>query len=280
MRMSISKIQFDTKLIFHLALLLTFVVIPQIASTQDDEGIENYKVRVMALWFRSSPTVTLEAAGHNGLVNFSRDFNFNDYSTFSGKFDWKFTRKNHLYFVVTPFNQSREAVLNRTITFRGQAFNVGLSAKAELRATSYGLGYQYDFIRRKRGHLGISLQANLIDTKGTFSAAAQVTGDGVHHSAVSAEASLLAPIPVAGPEYRLYLISERLFVEGNLYGMYLFGYGNYISNFNQLGIAFGRHLAVKAGYAYASRLVVNDSNNRVGLNLDQRGPTAGFDMSF
>ena len=278
--MSISKIRCNTTLIFHLALLLTFAVIPQIASAQDDEGIENYKFRVTALWFRSSPTVTMEAAGHNGLVDFSRDFHFNDYSTFSGKFDWKFTRKNHLYFVATPFNQSREAVLNRTITFRGQTFTAGLTAKAELRATAYGLGYQYDIIRRKRGHLGISLQANLFDTKGTFSAAAQVTGDGVHHAATSAEASLLAPIPVAGPEYRLYLISQRLFVGGSLYGMYLFGYGNYISNFNELGFAFGKHVAVKAGYAYASRLRVNDGKGRIGLDLDQRGPTAGFDVSF
>ncbi len=278
--MSISKIQYATKLIFYLALLLTFVVIPQIASTQDDEGIEDYKVRITALWFRSSPTVTLEAAGHNGLVNFNRDFNFNDYSTFTGKIDWKFTHKNHLFLVATPFNQSKEAVLTRTITFRGQTFTTGVSANAELRATLYGLGYQYDFIRRKRGHLGITLEANLFDTKGTLSAVTQVTGNGVHQAAASAEASLLAPIPVAGPEYRLYLISQRLFVEGNLYGMWLFGYGNYLSTFNNLGFAFGKHLAVKAGYAYASRLKVNDSRSRVGLNLDQRGPTAGFDISF
>jgi hypothetical protein len=278
--MSIGKIRCDTTLIFHLALLLTFVVIPQMASTQDDEGIENYKVRVTALWFRASPTITMEAAGHNGLVDFNRDFNFNDYSTVSGKIDWKFTHKNHLFFVATPFNQSRGRVLNRTITFRGQTFTTGLSTNADLQATAYGLGYQYDFIRRKRGHLGIAVQINLFDIKGTFNAAAQVTGDGVHHAAVSAEASLLAPIPVAGPDYRLYLISQRLFVGGNLYGMYLFGYGNYLSNFNDLGLAFGKHVAVKAGYAYASRLRVNDGKGRVGLDLDQRGPTAGFDISF
>lgn len=278
--MSIRKIQCNTTLIFHLALLLTFVVIPQIASAQNDEGIEDYKVRITALWFRSSPTVTMEAAGRNGLVDFNRDFNFNDYSTLSGKFDWKFTHKNHLFFVATPFNQSRGAVLTRTVTFRGQTFTTGLNVNADLQATAYGLGYQYDFIRRKRGHLGLALQVNLFDTKGTLTAAAQVTGDGVHHAAASAEASLLAPIPVAGPDFRLYLISQRLFVEGNLYGMYLFGYGNYLSTFDDLGFALGKHVAVKAGYAYASRLRVNDTSGRVGITLDQRGPTAGFDVSF
>jgi hypothetical protein len=33
----------------------------------------------------------------------------------------------------------------------------------------------------------------------------------------------LPPIPVAGPQFRLYLTdSPRVFVEGNVYGMYLF----------------------------------------------------------
>jgi len=52
----------------------------------------------------------------------------------------------------------------------------------------------------------------------------------VHHGAVSAEGSLLAPIPVFGPQFRYYLTdSPRLFVEGNLLGMHLFGYGNFVS---------------------------------------------------
>jgi hypothetical protein len=76
------------------------------------------------------------------------------------------------------------------------------------------------------------------------------------------------------------LVSQRLFVEGNLNGMWLFGYGNYLSTFNDLGFALGKHLAIKAGYAYASRFRVNDSRGRIGLSLDQRGPTAGFDVSF
>jgi hypothetical protein len=91
---------------------------------------------------------------------------------------------------------------------------------------------------------------------------------------------LLAPIPVAGPEYRLYLKSQRLFVEGNVYGMYFFGYGNYVSTFNNLGFVFNKHFAVKAGYAFASRLRVNDTSQRVGINLDQRGPTVGIETSF
>jgi hypothetical protein len=45
-----------------------------------------------------------------------------------------------------------------------------------------------------------------------ISAAVQVTGEGVHQSATVAKASLLAPIPVVGPDFRFYLMNlPRLF---------------------------------------------------------------------
>jgi hypothetical protein len=94
---------------------------------------------------------------------------------------------------------------------------------------------------------------------------------------------LLAPIPVAGPDFRLYLTnSPRVYLEGNLYGMYFFGYGNYISSAGDLGFTVARHVSVNAGYQLGSRLVVeNDaSTNRIGLTLKQKGPMVGLQISF
>jgi hypothetical protein len=113
---------------------------------------------------------------------------------------------------------------------------VGLSTRAHISAPLIAPGYQYDIIRRKRGHLGVGVQIDLFPASPSLSAAAQVTSDGVHHDAVSASSSLLAPIPVAGPDFRLYLTnSPRLFVEGQVYGMYLFGYGNFVSTVDDIG---------------------------------------------
>jgi hypothetical protein len=82
-------------------------------------------------------------------------------------------------------------------------------------------GYQYDIIRRKRGHLGIAVQMDLFNSSAKITAAAQVTADGTHQAAVSASKSLLAPIPVAGPQFLYYLTSSpRVFIEGNVYGMF------------------------------------------------------------
>ena len=164
--------------------------------------------------------------------------------------------------------------------FQGQTFEVGLVTRANLTAPAYAPGYQYDIIRRKRGHLGIAVQIDLFDTSATINAAAQVSG-GVNHPAVSAKGSLLAPIPVAGPQFRFYLTnSPRLFIEGNVFGMYLFGYGNFVTTAGTLGLTLTRHLSLNAGYQLGSRLVVNNKSDRLGIRLTQKGPLAGLEFSF
>ena len=194
--------------------------------------------------------------------------------------DWKFTRKNHLYVVGEALDQSRVATLRRTIVFQGQTFNVGLVTKASFSAPVIAPGYQYDFIRRKRGHLGLGVQIDVFNANASFFAAAQVNNN---NQAVSAKKSLLAPIPVAGPQFRFYLTnSPRVFVEGNLYGMYLFGYGNFISTTDNIGLTINKHLSLDAGYQLGSRLNVNvdTKNDRLGLNLTQKGPIVGLEVSF
>ena len=270
----------------RLAALSTLIVgvltLPALAFGQNEEGdIEQYKVRVSGFWFYFSPIVSLQAANHGGTLDFNHDFAFNTYSTFLGKADWKFTRKNHLYLSAAPFDQSNQAVLDRTINFRGQTFAVGATARGQIQATLFAPGYQYDILRGRRGHLGIGVQIDLFRTTGKISAAAQVTGQGVHQAASSSSASLLAPIPVAGPEFRLYLTkSPRLFVNGQVFGMYFFGYGNFYSTTDYLGFAVSKSLSINAGYAIGSSLRVNDTSSRVGLNLVQKGPIVGVDVSF
>ena len=265
--------------------VLTFIVAAPLvhaADSDDTEDFDSYKVRVDGFWFYSSPSGNFQGSGSSDQIDINQDLKFNNYSTGVGFVDWKFTRKNHLVFTVSPFTQSRNVVLDRTITYQGQTYNVGATIHADLKANLYAPGYWYDIIRRKRGHVGVGVQVDLFDTKASLSAMAQTTGNGTHQAAAYGSGSLVAPIPVAGPQYRVYLTdSSRLFLEGNLYGMYLFGYGNFLSTTNDLGVTLAKHFSVNAGYSLGSRLVVNNnSSTRIGVHLIQQGALVGVEASF
>jgi len=152
--------------------------------------------------------------------------------------------------------------------------------KADLNAPLIAPGYQYDIIRRRRGNLGLAVQFDLFNSSASLFAAAQVNTD---NQVISAKKSLLAPIPVAGPAFRFYLTdSPRLFVEGNVFGMYFFGYGNFVSTADNLGGTLTNHLSSNAGYQLGSRLTVNagTKKDRLGLRLTQQGPVVGMEVSF
>jgi len=237
-------------------------------------------VRIDGVWFYSNPTGTLQDATSGNIISLHKDLAFSSYSTFAGKLDWKFTRKNHLYLVGAPLNQSRQTVLQRTIMFHGQTFNVGVLTRSNLSAPLIAPGYQYDIFRRRRWHLGLAVQFNLYNAEASLFAAAQVN---TNNQVISARKSLLVPIPVAGPQARFYLTnSPRVYAEGNLYGMYLFGYGNFISTTDFVGVTLNNHLSLNAGYQLGSRLNVNvdAKKERMGLSLTQKGPIVGLQVSF
>jgi hypothetical protein len=265
------------KLSVGLVALASILAVPAFAQSED---FDSYKIRIDAGWVYSSPSGSLQGSADNGTIDLQKDLGFNGYSTVIGKVDWKFTRKNHLFFVATPFNTSHQTILNRTITFQGQTFNVGLTTQSNLRSNLYAPGYQYDIIRRKRGNFGLAVQMDLFDASAKISATAQAGNGG---RTQSASGSLLAPIPVAGPEFRLYLTnSPKLFIEGNVYGMYFGGYGNFVSTVGSLGYSLTKHISANVGYALGSRLVVtnNASSDRIGIRLTQQGALAGAEFSF
>ena len=60
----------------------------------------------------------------------------------------------------------------------------------------------------------------LMDIKGIIAATVLQPGSS---TLASATESILAPLPVAGPEGRLYFAKHRVYVDGNIKGMYFFG---------------------------------------------------------
>jgi len=267
--------------------LMFFAVIVGVSSLYasdppDGEDFDAYKLKFLGVWFYTQPTGTFTGTGGRGFFDFQKDVGFNSYSTFTIDVDWKFTRKNHLLLSVTPFDRTKSFFASRTIDFQNQTFTAGLGVDANLHVIGYAPGYQYDIMRRKRGHLGIRVQLDIFDIQGSLTAAAQVV-NGTPVLSRRAHGELTAPLPVAGPDVRFYLTknSNRLFVTGNVLGMYFFGYGNFISTLDTLGFSATKHLNIRAGYQLGQRLNVNNNaNTRIGISLTQKGPVVGVEVPF
>jgi len=262
-----------------MALAVLIIGCPRAHATgEEHEDWDAYKVRFGLFWFYSQPSGRFTSQDRSGFFDLQADVGFNSYSTFYGKVDWKFTRKNHLFLAATDFQQSKNFTLNRTVVFRGQTYSANTVAAASLNSRFLIPGYQYDIFRRKQWNLGFQFQLEIFDVAGSFNAAAQVN-HGVPQSATFSSASVRVPLPVAGPEIRFYP-AKRFFVTANVLGMYFFGYGDFISSQGSAGFKLTKNVAAHGGYYLGSRFNVNTKSNQVGVNLTQRGPIAGLEFSF
>src|ERR1700737_1603239 len=129
---------------------------------------EAYKFRVGGQFWYPTPTGTVAGDTLENQISIDHTLDFQNYSTFNAGFDWHFARKHHLFFLVSPNKTTKAVVLNRTITFKGNTYDVGSSISSELLNYSFAPGYRYDIIHRSSGHLGIVAQLNLLDIKATI----------------------------------------------------------------------------------------------------------------
>lgn len=236
-----------TSSIGGLCLMFLLSAASRYLAAQEQPDLDAHTFRFNGFWFYSQPSGSFHGTGSQGRLDLHSDLNLNSYNTGFARLEWKFRRKNHLYLGFLPVNQSKEVALNRTVVFQGQTYDAGLTVAGRLQSDVLTPGYQYDIIRRRRGHLGIATQLNLFYIKGSLKASAQ-TVNGVPHVAQASSSTLRAPLPVAGPDFRYYLIPNgRLFVAGNVLGMYFFGYGNFVSSYGTVGVSLNKHLNLQGG---------------------------------
>jgi len=269
--------RFEAKSFLYISLVLAGICAPALASDSGDR--DNYRFRVEGDWWLIHPTGDFGARSSNNYINFNQDFHFGDYSTFSGKFDWRFKRKHHFLFSASPVGFSRTVTANRTIEFQGDTYDVGTQITAKMRINNFAPGYQYDLIRRDWGYVGFQINFHLLDTRATLEGVATVNGQTAERTASE---SVLAPVPAFGPVFRVYPLpnSNRLSLEGSATGMYFFGYGSLVTAQGSLGIRLIRGLALRGGYQMGSRLSVHGSSNQIGLRITTAGPTAGLEYSW
>ncbi len=272
---------FATPRRFRQVLLTALLLSLNVPASQAVEGedLDVYKLRVTTLWWFSRPTGSFTGTANSGSFDVNRDLHFGDYSTFTGGVDWRFKRKHHLTFSISPVTNSKTAVIDRVITFQGQTFDIGAQVSTEIKSLSFSPGYQYDIIRRNHGFLAIATQVNMLQISARLSGNGTVNGQTAMRTA---SGSLFAPMPIVGPRVRWYPLhnSSRFFLDGSVQGMYFFGYGNFVSAKGLAGIAVNQHLKVDMGYQMGSRVFVHGGSNEIGVRLTQKGTVAGIEASW
>ena len=149
-------------------------------------------------------------------------------------------RKHKLRVEYVPIKYDVDTVLRRNIVFNGNLYPVGLPVQGELKWEAWRFGYEYDFIYRDRGFLGLIAEAKYTHVSAEL--ASPLTSE-------FAEAR--APIPALGLVGRGYLLpnlavtgeftafripeSESRDYSGKYYDFDVYGTLNLTNNFGVTG---------------------------------------------
>ena len=263
-------------------MILCPLVFPSLLGAQEGhEDLDAYKVKVIGYWWFARPRGSLQGKVGPGSFPLDSSTGFGDYSTFVGRVDWKFRRKHHLIFDFSPNYTSRSTTLAKTVEFQGITYLLGERVSTGSTNLAFSPGYQYDIIRRRRGHLGFIAQVNLLYLQGHIDGVGQKSGpNGTQTSTFNSSGSLFAPLPVLGPDYRVYFVphSDRWYLDGFFKGLYFFGYGDFISARTTIAARLTKHLGIDAGYQVGSRLVIDTGGAKA--RVTQQGPIAGLEFRW
>jgi hypothetical protein len=120
-------------------------------------------------------------------------------------------RKHKFRVNYIPIRYESESVLTRRIVFNGIEYRVGLPVRSTAEWDAWRFGYEYDFVYRDRGFVGLILEAKY--TRMRVDLASPVAHE---------FASVKAPIPAVGGVARGYIF-PNLAVTGELTGIKLPG---------------------------------------------------------
>jgi hypothetical protein len=167
------------------------------ASSQAAVG-ERYRVEASALLWGAQPelVVSSESLGIPGDdIDLVGDLGIEQKRLSELRFVLRPAPKHKFRINYLPIKYEAEAIVHREFVFNGQRYRVGLPVNTSADLTTWRFGYEYDFLYRERGYLGV-----LVDLKYTD---VNVQLD----SPIGAEfTAQVAPIPTFGVVGRGYVV--------------------------------------------------------------------------
>jgi len=226
---------------------------------------EDYTVELGLMFWQPTPTLLIQTGAltqiTGGEVDFVQEFGIENKRFTEFRIVARPGRKHKIRFSRVAMRYDEEAILQRTVTFGGRTFNIGAPATADLKWDLYRIGYEWDFVARDRGFVGVI--AELKHNKVSADVAAAGFGSEFYEAT--------APVPSVGVIGRGYphpavsitaefsgfklpdTISEEF--EAKLFDFDIYG-----------TVSIGRHVGIQGGYrSVVAEYVVDDDTGDLKL---------------
>ena len=161
---------------------------------------ENYRLEIGGAWWKPSlfgsvSSDRLDLVGSK--IDLVDDLGFGEARFKDLRITARPGRKHKLRFQYTPLEYAASGQLARTVTFAGHTFDVALPVDSKLGWKVWRFGYEWDFLYRPRGFVGVLFEARKTELTASLSSLV-VTGD------IAAQ----APLPALGLVTRVYALPD------------------------------------------------------------------------
>jgi hypothetical protein len=159
---------------------------------------ETYHVELGGYFWNPTPdiAITSESLGIVGSrIDFVEDLGIEKQRFGQFKVVLRPSTKHKFRFEYTPINYDAVATLRRNVVFNGITFRAALPVETELKWNAYRFGYEWDFVYRERGFVGLLLDLKYTDVEATLTSLLDT--EFVHAR---------APIPAIGAIGRVYVV--------------------------------------------------------------------------
>jgi hypothetical protein len=132
---------------------------------------ENYHVEIAGMSWRPSPeiAITSESLGIVGsTIDFVTDLGIEKHSFKQMKVVLRPSTRTKFRFEYTPIEYESRATLRRPVVFNGISYPIALPVDTELEWKAYRFGFEYDFLYRDRGFVGLLLEAKYTHVEATL----------------------------------------------------------------------------------------------------------------
>lgn len=239
------------------------------AEAQDNTNIGEFNI----LWFNPNPEIQLQSGAitaATGLTNidFVQEFGIEQKGFPELRF-WV-GRSHKFRFGYIPIKYEADATIQRTITFRGQTFTVGVPASTVIEENVVKVGYEWDFVSREKGFVGVIGELKYVKVNASISSPA------LARTAATEQKAPVPTIGVAGRGYPHPMVS----IGGEWSGLKV-SRDNFEASLGDFDInaavTFGGYVGVQGGYRmFTIDFTIDDDIGDLKFN----GPYIGAVVRF